>query len=281
MESQTLTHGPTAIVRLGESMGGYDDCNRLQLTVREMLDSGTRDFIINLRDVSYLGPAGIDAIVATAEMAARAGATLKLAELPDHARRALADAGADRLFDILPEPSESDASRTTAPGTTTMPPAPPPRQWDSKMTIEFPSAEGNIAEAARRFTSFLEQLRMDSPTLCGLQVAFSEAFANAVQHGNKADPSKCVVAECIANGQMLKIRVTDEGEGFDTATTIALRSNPFHDGGHGLNLITTLMDEVRYNDKGNSVSMVKLCSQPLPKQQHGNDHEQVSQPAER
>jgi len=277
MESQILTHGPTGVVRLGKSMGSYDDCNRLQLIVREMLRGGTRDFIINLRDVTYIGPSGIDALMTAAQLAARAGATLKLAEVPEHVRQALADAGTDQLLETAPGADYADATTTRPHGTTA--PAAPSQQWDSKMIIEFPSAEGNIAEAARRFTAFLEGLRIDTPTRCRLQVAFDEAFANAVQHGNKTDPSKCVVAECMANARMLKIRVTDEGDGFDTATTMALGSNPFHDGGHGLNLITSLMDEVRYNDKGNSVSMVKFRSD-APPQQRRDDHEQVGQHTE-
>ena len=161
----------------------------------------------------------------------------------------------------------AQTSATDANGTVT--------QWTARTVIEFPSTVGNITDAGRRFSSFLEQLRIDTGARIDLQVAFHEALANAVKHGNKADSSKCVVAECMANDQMLKICVTDEGEGFDTSTAIAMKSNPFHDGGNGLALISSLMDEVSYNSKGNSVSLVKFCSQPSSQQQGGNDYGQV------
>jgi serine/threonine-protein kinase RsbW len=284
MEIQTHEHGPVSVIRLAGDVAGQGDFEPVRQTLRELIEEGKRDFVINMQNVAQLGPAAKGArvlgawIAGAREMAAQCGGRIKLAGVGDDLRNALAVSGFDNLLDprsgwLCLE--EDDAiSQLMVPGCTAPPLGAVP-QWVSKAVIEFPSAEENVTEAAREFSSFLERLHIDADMKFAVQVAFHEAFGNAVRHGNGADPSKCVVAECMANERMLKICITDEGDGFDTATTIALKANPFHDGGHGLNLIQTLMDEVSYNNKGNSVSMVKFCSQSLPQHQHGKDCQQV------
>ena len=273
MQVQTSEHGAASVVRLIGRMDERGDCEPLQRTVRELADSGKRSLVLNMENVEFLGPPGMGALIGALDTMTRCGGQLKLACVQGHPGNMLATTRMDRLFDICTDEQEALMQFAPAGAAATGPAE--LSQWTSKTVIEFPSTEGNITEAARRFGSFLEQLRIDVGTKFNLQVAFHEAFANAVKHGNKADPSKCVVAECTANDRMLKICVTDEGEGFDTKTAIALKSNPFHDGGNGLDLIRNLMDEVSYNSKGNSISMVKFCSQALPEQHSGKDYSQV------
>jgi len=254
-------------------MTEHADCEALLQAVRELAGRGRRALVISLEHTDYLGPPGIRALTAALHTMKMCGGRVKLAGVGAHPANALAASRTDRLFDICADEQQAllefaaSAPGAVGPGGVA--------QWTSKTVIEFPSTEGNITRAARKFSSFLGQLSIDTGTKFNLEVAFHEAFANAVKHGNKADPSKCVVAECTADGRMLKICVTDEGEGFDTKAAIALKSNPFHNGGHGLDLIRNLMDEVSYNAKGNSISMVKFCSQALPQQHGGKDYYQV------
>jgi len=145
-------------------------------------------------------------------------------------------------------------------------------QWTLRTVIELSSTERDVTDAVRRFDSFIENLQVDSNTTFNLQVAFHEALSNAVQHGNKADPSKCVVAECVANDRMMRICVADEGEGFNPKAVAEMATDPYRERGRGLFLISNLMDEVSYNEKGNAISMVKFRLQPASEQQDGNDH---------
>lgn len=148
-------------------------------------------------------------------------------------------------------------------------------KWTARTVIELPSTERDVAEAVRRFSAFVNRLQIDSATEFSLQVAFHEALSNAVEHGNKADPSKCVVAECIASDSMLRIQVTDEGDGFNPQVAAELASDPFRDRGRGLFLIRSLMDEVTYNERGNAISMVKLGLPAPPAQQDGENYTQT------
>ncbi|HUU67934.1 MAG TPA: ATP-binding protein [Planctomycetota bacterium] len=148
-------------------------------------------------------------------------------------------------------------------------------KWTARMVIELPSTERDQTDAERRFTAFIGRLQVDPATQFSLQVAFHEALANAVEHGNKADPSKCVVAECLANDRMMRISVVDEGEGFNPQVTIDTASDPFHDRGRGLFLIRSLMDEVTYNDRGNAISMVKFGLHAAPQQHDGKNYSQT------
>ena len=274
MEVQTSEHGPVSVIRLNGSMVNSDDCEPLQKALRTLIDEGKRDFVIDLGNVDDLGPSAMGALVGALNSSAECGGRLKLARVPTIQGSALGSSGLEHLFDICSDEHEALLQLS---GRHTIGTAKTDHlsNWSSRTIIEFPSTEGNISEAERKFSSFLEQLRIDTGLKFDVQVAFHEAFANAVKHGNKGDPSKCVVAECTANGQTLKIRVTDEGEGFDAKAMIELKSNPFRDRGHGLTLIRTLMDEVRYNDKGNSISMVKFCSQSIPEQQGRKDYHQI------
>ena len=90
-----------------------------------------------------------------------------------------------------------------------------------------------------------------------LQVAVSEALANAVVRGNREDPSKLVTIEAELLPHQILIQVTDEGKGFDPCGV----PEPLHPDqlrrtrGRGLFLIRKLVDDVRFNERGTSICM--------------------------
>jgi serine/threonine-protein kinase RsbW len=93
-----------------------------------------------------------------------------------------------------------------------------------------------------------------------IEMALREALANAVLHGCKADPSKkieCSVTEDKDRGILIVVR--DPGEGFDPAKLPCPtdEQNVFSDHGRGIYLISTLMDEVRYERNGAEIHMRK------------------------
>ncbi|MBI2430167.1 MAG: ATP-binding protein, partial [Ignavibacteriales bacterium] len=77
-------------------------------------------------------------------------------------------------------------------------------------------------------------------------------------HGNKNDESKDVTLSCGMKGKTLTVKIKDEGEGFDPGTV----TNPLHDdnllrtGGRGVFLMKSFMQSVKYNKKGNEVTLV-------------------------
>jgi serine/threonine-protein kinase RsbW len=93
-----------------------------------------------------------------------------------------------------------------------------------------------------------------------VELALREALANAVRHGAKNDPSKeihCTVA-CHATRGLL-IVIEDGGEGFDLASVpdCLAGENVLSHHGRGIYLITRLMDEVRFGQRGSRIHMIK------------------------
>jgi len=93
-----------------------------------------------------------------------------------------------------------------------------------------------------------------------IELALAEALANAVVHGCQCDTSKiieCCVA-CDENRGMLII-VRDPGPGFDQASlpSPVHGQNLYSNHGRGIFLINQLMDEVKFENNGTEIHMVK------------------------
>jgi anti-sigma regulatory factor (Ser/Thr protein kinase) len=90
------------------------------------------------------------------------------------------------------------------------------------------------------------------------RVSLVEALANAMIYGNGRDPSKRVQVEVVLEEKFLTARITDEGPGFDPGRVPDPTNsrNVKKVGGRGLFIMRQLMDEVRFNDQGNSVTLV-------------------------
>lgn len=87
-----------------------------------------------------------------------------------------------------------------------------------------------------------------------IDLAVREAVANAIQHGNREDPTKTVQVDFGLEEEEAVIRVRDEGEGFDPATLAdpLAKENLLQPGGRGLLYIRSFMDgvEMRVHPQG-------------------------------
>jgi len=90
-------------------------------------------------------------------------------------------------------------------------------------------------------------------------VALDEAICNAIKHGNKNDPSKAVHVRAEISAQEARFTIRDEGPGFNPAAVPdpLHPANLYKNSGRGVLLIQHIMDEVKYNERGNEVIMVK------------------------
>lgn len=88
-------------------------------------------------------------------------------------------------------------------------------------------------------------------------VATLEAVNNAIKHGNKDNPLKLVDVEIEYDKDEIRITVTDEGEGFNPAgiPDPTMPENIEELSGRGVFLMTKLSDTIKFNEKGNSVTM--------------------------
>jgi serine/threonine-protein kinase RsbW len=97
-----------------------------------------------------------------------------------------------------------------------------------------------------------------------VHLAFEEAFANAVKHGNKLDPQKKVTVSYTVDNHKVVISITDEGPGFDPSGVPDCRcgKNLFKPNGRGVLLIHSYMDMVGYSDQGRTVQMTRYRERP-------------------
>ena len=95
-----------------------------------------------------------------------------------------------------------------------------------------------------------------------IHVGFEEALRNAMIHGNQQDPEKKVLVETEVTGESVTILVEDEGEGFEPGELPdpTHGDNLLRESGRGVYLIKHLMDEVRYENGGRRVIMVKYLN---------------------
>lgn len=91
-----------------------------------------------------------------------------------------------------------------------------------------------------------------------LRVVLAEALANAIIYGNRLDPAKSVDVRVVISQTGLTVNVCDQGDGFDPSGV----PDPTEPDrlelacGRGLFLIRKLVDEVRFNERGNTICMV-------------------------
>jgi serine/threonine-protein kinase RsbW len=124
----------------------------------------------------------------------------------------------------------------------------------------LPSQIHEISPLVDRIMSFIAALREVDGSELDIEVALREALANAIVHGNREDSCKrvSVRCRCSADGEV-SITIQDEGQGFegDTVPDPTIPENRVRTSGRGIYLIKTLMDEVRFEQRGTVVHMRK------------------------
>ena len=110
----------------------------------------------------------------------------------------------------------------------------------------------------------LKDHKFNEDDIFAVHLALDEAFVNAVEHGNKMDPTKKVKVEYSVDSDKVEISITDEGNGFepDSVADPRFASGLDESSGRGLLLINSYMDTVKYNERGNSVYMVRYKEKP-------------------
>lgn len=130
---------------------------------------------------------------------------------------------------------------------------------DKELILELPndirSIEHAVEYVTRHCTTCSDYARRLN---LNFRVGLTEALSNAMLYGNGSDPQKRVRVEVDVGTKEVAVRVTDQGTGFDPSAVPdpTLPGNITKTGGRGIFLMKALMDEVRFNDQGNSVTLV-------------------------
>jgi serine/threonine-protein kinase RsbW len=127
------------------------------------------------------------------------------------------------------------------------------------LVFELPSDLGCIKETVDFVLSRCSACQEAEGKLhLNFRVSLIEALSNAMLYGNGQDPAKRVHVEISIQQASVVATITDEGGGFDPSLVPdpTIPANLERTGGRGLFLIRSLMDEVRYNAQGNSVTLI-------------------------
>jgi len=124
-------------------------------------------------------------------------------------------------------------------------------------------------DAARGFLDFVcrqlqEKGRLSGEACDHVLSAFVEAFNNAVVHAYRDAPGGVVETELRVTSREVVVCITDEGRAFSFDEVVPPELDALPEGGLGLYIMKSFMDEVRYEPgaRRNRLSMRKALAPP-------------------
>lgn len=110
-------------------------------------------------------------------------------------------------------------------------------------------------------------------TRINIPLACDEAITNAIVHGNKSDPNKKVSIQIYVSSSRIKLRIKDQGEGFNAegVDDPLEGENLMRSSGRGVYLMKSIMDKVSYKDGGRVLELEKT-NNGFGKKNNGNNH---------
>lgn len=123
--------------------------------------------------------------------------------------------------------------------------------------VEIPNDVGSGMRVLEAIVLELSLAGFERRQIGLIELAFTEALTNAVRHGNQDDPQKMVLIQYGIDDFGFELAIQDEGSGFDPGAVEdpTEHENLSRPGGRGLLLIRSLMVDVRFNDRGNQITM--------------------------
>jgi serine/threonine-protein kinase RsbW len=125
-----------------------------------------------------------------------------------------------------------------------------------EMRREIPATLQAVEEFVVDFRGRCQAL-LDRGNGFAAELLVREALTNAVVHGSRTDPGRRVRCCVRLKSGRLVIRVEDNGDGFDWRAARDNRAAPPDCSGRGIEILRKYADRVRYNERGNGVTIVK------------------------
>ena len=89
------------------------------------------------------------------------------------------------------------------------------------------------------------------------ELLIREALNNAVFHGCGADPQRDVRCRLRLRGRRLVVSVHDDGAGFDWRAAVQKPPGAAEVSGRGISILLAFATRIRFNKRGNHVTIVK------------------------
>ncbi len=129
---------------------------------------------------------------------------------------------------------------------------------NKELTLTIQSSLKEIEKVEKLAEKAGAQMRFSEEEQDSLAIAVTEAVNNAILHGNQQDKSKRVHIRFLLEPSTLTVFVRDEGPGFDPGTVSdpLAPENLLKESGRGIFILSTLMDDVRYNFNGDGTEII-------------------------
>lgn len=132
-----------------------------------------------------------------------------------------------------------------------------------KLQLILPSLPENIHQVEKFVEDICDEFNINNTYFGNILVTVTEAFENAIKHGNENDASKMVQVIFMSKPEGLSFTIKDEGNGFDInqiPDPTDLNTDPNEMKGRGIFLIKSLTDEVKFLDNGRTVEIIFAIS---------------------
>ena len=135
---------------------------------------------------------------------------------------------------------------------------------NSTETLIIKSDVNELAKVATITEEICIRFGLIEDEIDDISIAVTEAVNNAIKHGNKEDSTKSIKIVFEVETDRIKIRIKDEGKGFQLEEVKDPRKNEnlLKDDGRGILIMKALMDEVKVlsGNEGNVLQLVKNIS---------------------
>lgn len=123
--------------------------------------------------------------------------------------------------------------------------------------LVIPSIPSQIREVEGYLNRIIEKFKIDTVRYPDILISLTEAVNNAIIHGNKGDHKKLVKIEIKQEKANLTFIVSDEGLGFkvDSIPDPTCPENIECCGGRGVYIMSSLCDEIHFQNNGSTVKM--------------------------
>ncbi len=127
----------------------------------------------------------------------------------------------------------------------------------STFHITLPASLNAVDQVLPKMIAFLKE-NLITGNIFTYNYIMREAINNAVIHGCRQDRSKTITVDIELSPETLKLRVEDEGDGFDWKAVLAKQLvSPECTHGRGLCSMAKFNFDAHYNEKGNILYLHK------------------------
>ena len=129
-----------------------------------------------------------------------------------------------------------------------------------KLSVTLLADRDAVDPVVRSIMEIVREMKCAPGREDDIELALTEALANAVVHGAKNDSSKIIECDVACDEERgILIVVRDPGTGFDPAKIAnpCEGQNIYANHGRGIYLINQLMDEVQFHKNGTEIHMLK------------------------